>query len=794
MTNEEIIQLRAKYGVPETGYTSTTPTVDRTAELDAAWGAEAPKSFGEKALDVAKSTVGGFASGVGGIALTAEDYLARKGVFGEKVKTAMEGQPSLQQQFKKEMGGEESPTAYGIGQLGGEIAALATPVGELGKVVGTGAKAIGAGKNVAKLAQAGTEGIAFTAGQSLTEGEKMPLKDYAINAGLNMLIPAGGIVSKKVGENLPSRIVNSLIKPLQKDFAYGKNPGKVIAEKGIIANNFEELITKVKQAKDETGNLIGELRSKSTTPITLDAESVITPIDQAIAKANLTPRTNAALVQRLESVRQDILDNLDNGLPPEKVKSLVGDLTKWTGNATDDQLVNKSLKGVYSSINSQMDNALKTGLSPEDFAAYKKANEQYGDLIAAENASIYRDKILERQDLISFGAKNAGLITALSTAIVTGGSAIPTILAGLGGTILDKTMATPAFKTRLAVLLSKLAPAEVNTFFDRVPTAKTIFKKEELDNLINRVKETPNKQGGFISLGGTQDDVLSLLKKQDKLTTISNQSDEVVRKFADNNGLVPDSVKNNPDYIKASNEAKKAFQDLRNFNASSEGKKLQSEMKKLGIVERQKLRKSLSQDANLPMTTQSSQTINSVKNTVIPKSSPKSATKSIDPLINEAKKYKSADDYGKAIKDKFIKEQGFEPSSMKVVDEWWQAKQTQPYVGIGGANPDFFAGKPSLAELPKKEVSKYLKFTPEGKAIYYRGISKDVKTRGIRWGDFISPNKGKASLYGKVERYELDPKFVKQLGDFEAVYFNPADKLIAPKPLSISEIWKLTNK
>ena len=461
---------------------------------------EPQKTFGQKALDVAKSTVGGFASGVGGIALTAEDYLARKGAFGEKVKTAMEGQPSLQQQFKKEMGGEENPTAYGIGQLGGEIAALATPVGELGKVVGTGAEAIGAGKNVAKLAQAGTEGIAFTAGQSLTEGEKMPLKDYAINAGLNMLIPAGGIVSKKVGENLPSRIVNSLIKPLQKDFAYGKNPGKVIAEKGIIANNFEELITKVKQAKDETGNLIGELRSKSTTPITLDAESVITPIDQAIAKANLTPRTNAALVQRLESVRQDILDNLDNGLPPEKVKSLVGDLTKWTGNATDDQLVNKSLKGVYSSINSQMDNALKTGLSPEDFAAYKKANEQYGDLISAENASVYRDKILERQDLISFGAKNAGLITALSTAIATGGSAIPTILAGLGGTILDKTMATPAFKTRLAVLLSKLAPAEVNTFFDRVPTAKTIFKKEELDNLINRVKETPNKQGGFVKL------------------------------------------------------------------------------------------------------------------------------------------------------------------------------------------------------------------------------------------------------------------------------------------------------
>jgi len=42
MTNEEITKLRAKYGVPEQGYSSPTPTVDRTAELDAAWGAEAP--------------------------------------------------------------------------------------------------------------------------------------------------------------------------------------------------------------------------------------------------------------------------------------------------------------------------------------------------------------------------------------------------------------------------------------------------------------------------------------------------------------------------------------------------------------------------------------------------------------------------------------------------------------------------------------------------------------------------------------------------------------------------------
>jgi len=175
------------------------------------------------------------------------------------------------------------------------------------------------------------------------------------------------------------------------------------------------------------------------------------------------------------------------------------------------------------------------------------------------------------------------------------------------------------------------------------------------------------------------------------------------------------------------------------------------------------------------------------------KVSPEAKPSVVEPLIEEAKKYKSADEFVKAQKDKFIKEQGFEPSD-KALADWFEAKQVQPYLGIGGQNPEFFAGKPSLSELPKNEISKYLEFTKDGKAIYYRGIPKDVKTRGIRYGDFLSPNKGKASFYGKVEKYEIDPKYVYQLGDLEAVYFNPKDKLKAPKPQSITEIWNKAHK
>ena len=165
----------------------------------------------------------------------------------------------------------------------------------------------------------------------------------------------------------------------------------------------------------------------------------------------------------------------------------VGDLTKWTGNASDDQSVNKALKRVYGGIVTNMDDVLSKVLPKDKFDAYKKATEQYGDLMSAQNAAVYRDKILERQNLISFGAKNAGLITALSTAIATGGAAVPSIIAGLVGVSIDKAMASPAFKTRLASLLTKLNPSEVSTFFDKVPSAKSLFSEKEVKDFGGKI-------------------------------------------------------------------------------------------------------------------------------------------------------------------------------------------------------------------------------------------------------------------------------------------------------------------
>lgn len=500
-------EYQTKYGVapiiPVATTTQSSAPIQMThSEYMAKYGSqptnpEQPSTL-SNIVGGAKAAVGGIASGIGGIALTGIDWAGRKaiqalpdtfsvnGVTKKQMLENLAKAPSLQEQFKQQMGGTEHPNIYGAGQLGGEIATLAAPVG----LIGTGGKVLaetlGAGKKVATLAKAGTEGLAFTAGQSATEGNRQSLSDYATNAGLNMVFPIGGMALKGVAESAPARIINSLIKPLAKDFSYGKNPGQAVAELGITGNTFEDLINGIRSKRNEVGSTIGSVISQARVPGRIDLVQTLSPIDEALVNARKTPRTNATLIQRLESVKQDLIDNAGKGgiQDAQDLKGIVGDLTKWTGNATDDATVNKSLKQVYGGIVSKMDESLQKVLTPEQFSAYKKATEQYGNLLSAENAAVYRDKIVSRQDLISFGAKNAGLLTGLTTAVATGGAAIPAILAGLTGTVIDKVAATPAFKTRLAALLTKLPKEDVGTFFDKVPGAKSLFTEEQLKNMI----------------------------------------------------------------------------------------------------------------------------------------------------------------------------------------------------------------------------------------------------------------------------------------------------------------------
>ncbi len=406
----------------------------------------------------------------------------------------------------------------------------------------------------------------------------------AIGAAVPLVI--GGVKITKAALKTPEnagRVVNSLIKPLQKDFAYGKDPGKTVAEMGITGNSLDDLGAKVNEAKKSVGTQLGDITSQIEGKQVVDVTSASQPLDDAIAQARKLPKTNSALIERLQNVKNDLFDKpaLDHGLSaleyngiaqvynhspeaaqyltdlslesngsgipkalvdahlnggkianidlsgvtdveeaaqkmidalpenlktPEVVSDLerwgktgqqitdsggslshltfrdaidmkgtIGDVTKWTGNPSDDKIVNKALKQTYGKINNEI--LSKAGVAdPAIQQSMIDLNEKYGGLISAENAIKHRDMILQRQNLITMPVK-VGTVTGAITALATGGAAVPAILSGIGAGILDKALGSAAVKTRVASWLANESPGVVEKVYQANPAIRNILIK-----------------------------------------------------------------------------------------------------------------------------------------------------------------------------------------------------------------------------------------------------------------------------------------------------------------------------
>jgi hypothetical protein len=360
------------------------------------------------------------------------------------------------------------------------------------------------------VAQTAPLGYGLDVSQNLQEG-KTGAEAFkpGLGTALSIAIPGGIGVAKGLGIGLKaaapksaSLLINSLVKPLLKDFSYGKNPGRAVAEEGIIANNLDELADKIKISKEKVGEEIGainqSLEAKRPKTQTLKLSDSLKHIDEEIKNAKQAPRTNNALINRLEDVRKDLLGvqtlpdgteiatrNLDNASFGEAfdLKRIVGDITKWTGNASDDKVVNKTLKRIYGDIKTKM-NATADLISPQEGARLKKLNEKYADLTSAEIATKYRDKIEARQDVLSLKS-HLGAATAVISAIASGGATVPVILAGLGGAMADKVLGSTAFKTRVAAWLAGASKPMVQTLLEKNPAIRNaLYKLIQKENLV----------------------------------------------------------------------------------------------------------------------------------------------------------------------------------------------------------------------------------------------------------------------------------------------------------------------
>lgn len=324
-------------------------------------------------------------------------------------------------------------------------------------------------------------GSGFAGAQKLSENKNPTKGDLIGGAVLGGAMPLLGtgasMLKEKVAASSPalaSRLINSIVKPLLKDLSYGKDPGRGVAQEGITFRTLEEGAVKIRDAWQNIGKKIGA-RIEKIEPTPIDFSKAMAPIDTAMAEAQKLPRTNSALIERLNNLKKDLLNVKTNAageevigtdlskMTPQQIfefKQKAADVTKFTGNASDDNVVNKALKQIYGEAKGTL-NKLDSGLI--------KLNERYADLRSAETAILYRDKIIQRHNMVTLTPKmltGGGLVASAFTMNPT-----PFLISlGLAGA--EKMMSTPIFKSTVAKWLASSSAQEKERVFIQNPALR----------------------------------------------------------------------------------------------------------------------------------------------------------------------------------------------------------------------------------------------------------------------------------------------------------------------------------
>jgi hypothetical protein len=245
----------------------------------------------------------------------------------------------------------------------------------------------------------------------------------AAGAAIGGLIPASAGALRYTANKLPSRIVNSLIKPDIKQFLIGRNPGEAIVNEGIIGKSIEDMNLKTSQRLNElTATLNSVIKDDKYKSVKIDLSDIYLPINKSIEESNLMPNVNSAALTRLNGIKEDIANVIkqvsgvreggffSTKVSPEtalKIKRILGKNTKFTGNASEDALVNAALKQTYHAIDDKIDTII-----PES----KQLNERISNLIGASTALRHQEFAINKSNLLNLGGMLSGIATGAITA------------------------------------------------------------------------------------------------------------------------------------------------------------------------------------------------------------------------------------------------------------------------------------------------------------------------------------------------------------------------------------------
>lgn len=179
----------------------------------------------------------------------------------------------------KTIGLEPEGISENIGALGLNTAEFFAPAGavtKLGKLVELAPRAGTAVSPLIKAINLASKGAieGGTMGSvAALQGGNVPLA-----AGLGAASPLIKPLVEAVAKRAPAAVINNMLRPLQKQYRFGKNPGQAVVDEGIIASSLPRLIDKMKAAQLRVGGEIGEILDAPENQI----EVVLTPKRQPL--------------------------------------------------------------------------------------------------------------------------------------------------------------------------------------------------------------------------------------------------------------------------------------------------------------------------------------------------------------------------------------------------------------------------------------------------------------------------------------------------------------------------------
>src|SRR3990167_302608 len=150
--------------------------------------------------------------------------------------------------------------------------------------------------------------------------------------------------------NIAGNLMNSIIKPAHKQYMFGKNPGKGMAQEGIWGMSIEGLGNKVEQRLSQLNEYSKQIRSLSENQAkTVNLESMFEPLKNLSKEFSKAKLTNKAHLNKISNLVKDLRSNIPKELniremPLEAaygLKKVVEGLQKWDVQSSADDMMNR---------------------------------------------------------------------------------------------------------------------------------------------------------------------------------------------------------------------------------------------------------------------------------------------------------------------------------------------------------------------------------------------------------------------------------------------------------------------